>query len=115
MSSEEELKLLDDAFRAISSLCLRLKIKPGLIMQMQDNCESLLQALRTDLSDPRRQRIPSRGMTKHLTDLSSLCRRIALGADFAGNDAEKTAAFTPILNLFTHLSFPVDLGRPSRQ
>ena len=117
---DTEADLIRTARDAVWRLSGYLKIKPHLILEMQNQFDTLLNQIPRNVSSLRRGPIYPRDVHNRLASLASLCRRFALGAGPSGEhpdpqeEREKVRdivalALRDIVALFQHWDFPVDL------
>ena len=113
---DTEAGLIRKARDAVWRLSGYLKIKPHLILEMQNQFDTLLNQIPRNVSSLRRGPIYPRDVHNRLASLASLCRRFALGAGPSGEHPDparprtpRSAALRDIVALFQHWDFPVDL------
>ena len=110
-SSDTEADLKEKARNAVWRLSNDLRIKRNLILEMQNQFDTLLNQIPPNVPSLRRGPIFPRDVHNRLASLASLCRRFALGA----RDADPLGArdadplLKDIVALFNHWEFPVDL------
>ena len=107
---DTEADLIRTARDAVWRLSGYLKIKPHLILEMQNQFDTLLNQIPRNVSSLRRGPIYPRDVHNRLASLASLCRRFALGAPpRPSGEHPDSQALRDIVALFQHWDFPVDL------